>query len=117
MNTNWRLMSYLDAHQTARVSSINTEKMTLQFGKDGMLSGNAGCNTYSAQYRINPKNNRIDLGNIISTQKYCAKPADLMKEEQAFLGDLQQVKSFKRSSQSLELFDAKGKRLLDFRQM
>lgn len=61
MNTNWQLMSYLDARQTARVSSINTEKMTLQFGKDGTLSGNSGCNTYSAPYRVNPKNNRIDV--------------------------------------------------------
>ena len=40
-----------------------------------------------------------------------------MKEEQAFLGDLQQVKSFKRSGKELELFDGKGKRLLDLRQM
>ena len=117
MNTNWQLMSYLDARQTARVSSINTEKMTLQFGKDGTLSGNSGCNTYSAPYRVNPKNNRIDLGSIITTQKFCAQPADLMKEEQAFLGDLQQVKSFKRSGKELELFDGKGKRLLDLRQM
>lgn len=117
MKTKWRLMSYLDARKTARVSSLNTEKMTLDFGKDGVLSGNSGCNNYHVSYRINPKTNRIDLGRIASTKMFCAQPEDIMKEEQAFLNNLQQIKSFKRSSKELQLFDAKGTRLLDLSQL
>ena len=116
MKTNWRLQSYLIPNK-ARVSSLNTPKMTASFGADGILSGSAGCNNYHSTYRINPKTNRIDLGALASTRKYCPQPADLMKEEQQFLTNLQQVTSFKRSGSRLELLDVHGTRLLDFTQM
>jgi heat shock protein HslJ len=116
MKTNWRLQSYLIPNK-ARVSSLNTPKMTVSFGADGILSGSAGCNHYHTNYRINPKTNRIELGAIASTKKYCVQPTDLMKEEQQFLVNLQQVKSFKRSGSQLALWDNLGNRLLNFEQI
>lgn len=64
--------------------------------KDGKINGNTSCNTFSADFQID-KNNALEIGNIITTKRYCEK---LVSVEKAFLNNL-------RNAKSVELTDNK----------
>ena len=113
-NTKWQLMGYFDG-RNAFVSSANTEKMTANFGANGSLTGNGGCNSYFANYLVNPAQNSVQITGIGATKMFCAQPDDLMQEESRFLKALSSVKTYHRMGNSLEMFNAKGMRVLDFR--
>lgn len=52
------------------------------------LAGDAGCNTYSAEYTLD--GDRISVGEVVSTDMAC-EPAEAMDAEQAYLDALGQV--------------------------
>lgn len=52
------------------------------------LAGDAGCNTYSAEYTLD--GDRITVGEVVSTDMAC-EPAEVMDAEQAYLDALEQV--------------------------
>ncbi|MEN9502983.1 MAG: hypothetical protein RI964_2268 [Pseudomonadota bacterium] len=113
-NTKWQLMGYFDG-RSGFVSSANTQKMTANFGANGSLTGSSGCNSYFASYTVNPAKNSLKIKGVGATEMFCAQPQDLMQEESHFLKALSSVKTYHRVGNSLEMFNAKGMRVLDFR--
>jgi heat shock protein HslJ len=109
-NTQWRVVSYNSGN--ALVSSLNSERMTADFGKKGQLSGFAGCNQYTSSYTVDTSQGTIKIAPIGSTKKFCTEPDSVMKEEQAFLNAWKQVRSYQRLGNVLNLFDHKGTRML-----
>ena len=73
--TKWTVVSYNNGRQ-AVVSVIARTSLTAIFGKNGDLSGSAGCNAYRASFKAAPP--RISVGPAASTRKYCASPAGVM---------------------------------------
>ena len=81
----------------------------ISFGRDGSVSGMAGCNRILGRYR--QKGSEIDLSQLGTKMMMCA-PA-VMKSERMFLGYLDKARRAAVSADgSLELLDAQGGRIV-----
>ncbi len=78
--------------------SVSDVEITLDIVKD-RVTGNAGCNNYSAELKTNPEDGFI-IRNAISTRKYCEK----MAVENYYLSLLQKVDRYTATATSLELY-------------
>ena len=103
--TSWHVTAYNNGKQ-AVVSVLAGTKLTAAFGKDGMLTGSAGCNHYDATYTTSAA--ALELGAIASTRKTCASPAGVMAQESAYLAALGTVATYRIEGSMLELLTAKG---------
>lgn len=70
----------------AEVPVLPDTQITASFSQD-MVSGNAGCNNYSAA--LIPADGFFTVGPAISTLMFCAEPEGVMEQEQAYLAALQ----------------------------
>jgi heat shock protein HslJ len=86
------------------VSTMAGTDLTANFGTDGMLSGNSGCNTYSASYKID--GNKISIGPAATTRMAC-EPA-VMDQEQQYLAALSTAATYRIEGSKLELRTADG---------
>lgn len=129
MNAKNRLILHFVAHQTATlentrwqagginngkggvVSSKTTELATAQF-EEGKVSGNAGCNKFSASYTISGEN--LTIGPAMATRKFCVEPAGIMEQEQQYLQALQMSHTYQLGRDHLELLNEKGSLLVRF---
>ena len=75
--------------------------LTASFGKDGTLSGNSGCNTFSGPYTVNE--NQITIGPLASTMMMCSDPAGVMEQEAQYLTALQSAATYQLEGNVLEL--------------
>ena len=103
-NTRWQAGS-INNGKGGVVSSKTTELATAQF-EGGRVSGNAGCNNYSASYSISGES--LTIGPAMATRKFCAEPAGIMEQEQQYLQALQKSHTYKLSRDRLELRNEKG---------
>ena len=55
----------------------------------GKLSGSAGCNDYTADYKRD--DTELTFGPVAATKKMCAEPAGVMEQENAYLKMLAEV--------------------------
>ena len=103
--TSWDVLAYNNGKQ-AVVSVLAGTKLTASFGKDGQLTGFAGCNDYNAPYKgTAPK---ISIGPVASTRKHCADPPDVMDQESQYLASLQTAATYRVEGTKLELRTAEG---------
>ncbi len=88
--------------------------ITLLLDDDGRLSGNSGCNRYTASYTFTTSG--LEIGAPAVTRMMCPEP--VMAQEARYLGWLTEVESHRvsigRSGRSLDLENAAGMRLLQF---
>lgn len=63
----WVLIAWSDAEGVEQMVVEN--RPTLRFDAEGRISGNAGCNRFSGQYRAEEEVIQIDLGAM--TRKFC----------------------------------------------
>jgi heat shock protein HslJ len=103
--TSWEVISYNNGKQ-AVVSVINGSAISLNFGTDGQVSGNAGCNTYSGGYQAS--GNALKVGPLASTMMACDKPASVMDQEQQYLAALQNSATYEIAGDTLTIRDASG---------
>ncbi len=66
---------------------LSASRITMNFGADGRISGNASCNAFTGSYKIN--NSQIYIGPLALTRKACVPP--LMEQERAFIDLLEKV--------------------------
>jgi len=129
MNAENRIILQYVAHQTATlektqwlarginngkggvVSSTATHLATARF-EEGKLSGNAGCNNFSASYTISGDN--LTIGPAMTTRRLCAEPVGIMDQERQFLQALQTAHTFRLGRDQLELRSEKGSLLVRF---
>lgn len=95
--TRWRLMS-IDGGTIIHDSYILLEITA------GVASGSAGCNRYRAELTINP-GNRLEIGEIESTEEACITPAGIMEQEEVYLDHLSQVTVYRFEQGRLVLGD------------
>lgn len=82
------------------------DKPFVQFGSEGKLAGNAGCNNFFGSYEV-AADGSIAIGPLGSTRMACPEPE--MAQEMQFLDMLQGVKRFERDGRKLALMDDAGK--------
>jgi heat shock protein HslJ len=90
----------------AVVGMIADSKVTLNFGADGQVSGNAGCNNYSGGYETS--GDQLKVGPLASTMMACDKPAGVMEQEQLYLAALQNAAIYEISGDTLTIRDTGG---------
>ena len=98
--TSWQLTSYNNGKQ-AVVSVIIGTEITANFGKDGSLSGSAGCNNYTASYQA--QDGKISIGPAASTRMACATPDGVMEQESLYLAALQTAATYRIDGSRLEM--------------
>jgi len=111
VGTPWQLTGYNNG-TGGFVSVLADTEITAAFGKDGKLSGLAGCNNYAASYEVT--GNQISLGPAASTMMMCSEPAGVMEQEQTYLSALQSAATFDIEGKQLSLYGPDGQVLLSF---
>lgn len=109
-NTQWQADG-INNGKGGVVSSLATHLTTARF-EEGKVSGNAGCNNFSASYTIS--GNNLTIGAAMTTRKLCAEPAGIMDQEQQFLHALKKTHTYKLGRDRLQLRDEKGSLLVRF---
>ena len=103
--TSWRVTGYNNGKQG--VESVNAEpKLTATFGKDGNLTGFAGCNSYTARYKATAP--KLSIAPVASTRMFCATPKGVMEQENAYLAALHTTATYRIEGSRLELRTATG---------
>lgn len=98
--TSWNVISYNNGKQAVTSVMIGTS-LTAEFGSDGTLSGNSGCNSYSGAYKLN--GTQITVGPLASTKKFCNNPVGVMDQESQYLAALQSAATYLVEGNTLEL--------------
>ena len=93
---------------------ITDSIITFEIAEDGTISGNAGCNTYSAVATFNADDpTRITIAPGISTMMFCIDER-VMEQESAYLAMLPSADSFTFDGTNLKLYDANGEVIATF---
>lgn len=103
--TAWNVLSYNNGKQ-AVTSVLAGTTITVEFGEDGTVSGNSGCNSYGGTYKVTGK--QIEIGPLASTMMYCTEPAGLMDQETQYLAALQTATAYGVEGTKLELRTSTG---------
>jgi heat shock protein HslJ len=101
--SSWQVLSYNNGKGGVTSLIIGTE-ITANFGEDGLLAGNAGCNGYSADYETD--GNNISIGPAVSTEMACLDIEGVM--EQRYLAALGTAASYKIDGLNMEMRTADG---------
>ena len=96
------------------MSVIIGTQITAVFGEDGVLTGNAGCNDYSAPYEADDQGN-ISIGPAITTFKECSEPEGVMEQEQQYLAALGTAATYRMEGDTMEMRTAEGARVASFK--
>jgi len=110
--TDWKAIGYNNGKQ-AVVSLITDTEITAVFDKGGKLTGNAGCNNYTATYEVDGEN--ISIGPAATTRKMCAEPEGVMEQETLYLAALTEVNIYAIDGDRLQLRTSKGSLIADYR--
>ena len=103
--TNWEVTGYNNG-KMAVVSVLLDTTITAEFGKDGTLSGNSGCNQYSGPYAVT--GNQIQIGPLVSNMMACDAPEGIMDQESQYLAAIQSATTYLMEGSVLELRTADG---------
>ena len=102
--SSWRATAIHNG-QGAVASLVAGSAVTLRFGTDGLATGSAGCNRYTARYEQDGA--QLRLQSAAATRMACPD-AGVMAQEQAFLQALQTVATARIDGDRLELRTAAG---------
>ncbi len=106
--TSWKLISFGPvANPTLAVSD---SKASLLFDNQGRMSGNAGCNGFSGDYKY--ANGQLMPGTLMSTMMACSD--SLMQQESAMLETLNGTLKIEIDKDTLRIYSADGQSLLTF---
>jgi heat shock protein HslJ len=101
--TSWRVTGYND--QGTFVAVLPETQLTARFGAVGLVSGETGCNSYSASYSID--GSALAIGPIATTLRACLSEA-AAAQEQAFVTALSLSTQYAFAGDQLTLSDATG---------
>jgi heat shock protein HslJ len=104
----WQLVWHGDGTAPLDGTHIN-----LVFRGDGTLAGTAGCNSYFAEYVID--GDQLVIGGVGSTDMACLHPDGVMTQETDYLNVLGRVAAFTTTLTGLELLDADGNPVAEYR--
>lgn len=96
----WHLNAYRP-HDLDMIPVLNGTDITADFSPDGNLTGNAGCNTYRADYTTG--SGAILVGPVATTKMACEE--EIMKQEAAYLELIPEIFRAEMTDSLLTLFD------------
>jgi heat shock protein HslJ len=109
--SSWQVMSYNNGKGGVTSLIIGTE-ISANFGEDGQLAGNSGCNSYFAEYETDGDN--INIGKAGSTEMACLEPEGVMEQEQLYLAALETADTYKIEAMTMEMRTNEGSLVVTF---
>ena len=103
--SSWTLTDYDDGSGTV-VPVLPGSTVTADFGDDGLLSGSAGCNGYSASYDV--ANRLVNIEALVMTEMACLGPEGLMEQELNYLSALADTEFYVIVGDGMGLLDQDG---------
>jgi heat shock protein HslJ len=103
--SSWTLAEYAGS-QGDVIPVLPETTITADFGDDGLLTGSAGCNGYSATYDVASK--LVMIETIVMTEIYCMEPEGLMDQETQYLSSLEQSAVYVIVGEAMGLLDEDG---------
>jgi len=107
-DTRWQVTDYADPNNTTGMTTVLLDTtLTADFSADYAISGSAGCNTYSGEYKMDGQALTIP-GPLATTAMACAE--EVMAQETVSLTNLQAVAGYKLDNvePQLHLLNGKG---------
>ena len=105
--TRWRVRSYRDPASSGGLSPVLIgTTLTVDFGRDGKVSGSASCNTYSSTYVV--QGNLLAITLQTATNLLCTEPTGIMEQETVFLALLPTIGSYSIAGSQLTLNSVSG---------
>lgn len=102
INGQWELVSHGSASsQTPAAPGVDT---SIEFGSDGNLSGNVGCNGFGGDYKVD--GDTITFGPIMSTLMFCEGPVG--EQETTTLAVFAESATFVLDGNTLTITSADG---------
>ncbi len=98
--TEWDVVSYNNGRE-AIVSLVQGTEISANFGVEGDLTGNAGCNQYFTSYTASDGN--IEIGMPGTTFRFCIEPAGIMEQEAEYLAALQSAATYSFQGNTLHM--------------
>ena len=106
VGTRWEVVNFNNG-RGGLVTPLPDTRLTMEFGANGSLVGNSGCNTYTTSYQLNGSN--IIIGRPAGTQILCSEPAGIMEQESDFLNSaLPSAATFRINGNTLEILMTNG---------
>ena len=99
----WILESY-GAAESLQTVLAGTEITAIFDSAEGIVSGSAGANSYSATYQINE--DKLSIQAITHTEMYRLDPEGVMEQEDYYLKTLQDAESYEISVGKLQITSA-----------
>ncbi|MDV2481994.1 META domain-containing protein [Methanoculleus sp. Wushi-C6] len=109
--TAWDLVAFRADNGSVATPLSGAEPLII-FGDSGTLSGSAGCNLYSATYRINGSGIKVEP--VAVTAAYPAKAQALMQQESRYHELLVAAASYRVEGDRLIFYGPSGRELLIF---
>ena len=109
--TSWEVIGYNNGKQAVTSVLIGTT-LTAEFGEDGNISGNSGCNTYRGAYTVT--GDQITIGPLATTRMAC--PQEIMDQETQYLAALQSAATYRVEGTKLELRTKDGALAVNFQE-
>jgi polar amino acid transport system substrate-binding protein len=97
------------------INGVSTQSGTVidaTFSGEGIVSGNSGCNTYSANYTAG-SNGTFSATNLQNSTREC-QPSSIMEQEQAYWNALRSATSFEQSGSTTIFRNSVGSEVLRF---
>ena len=98
----WQLISHGPA--SSLTPAVEDVEAFIEFGADGQLGGNVGCNGFGGEYTV--EEDAITFGPIISTKMFCEGPVG--EQEAATLSVLSESATFDLDGDTLTITSADG---------
>ncbi len=100
--TRWEVVNFNDGNALATL--LPGTRITLEFGTDGQMRGNASCNSYFAPFQSG--GNSLTISRPGSTSQFCQDPAGIMDQETRFLNALPRAASYRIDGNRLDIRSA-----------
>ncbi len=110
-STSWEVISYNNGKE-AVVSVIIGTQITADFGEDGQLTGNSGCNSYFGSFETDEE--KITIGPVGMTEMACLDTEGVMEQEQLYLAALGMADVYRIEADRMEMRTAEGSMVVNF---
>ena len=108
--TSWDAIAYNNG-KGGVVSVIIGIEITADFGREGQLTGSAGCNNYIAEYTT--EGDSITISSAVATTRMACEEA-VMEQENAYLAALKTADTYRIDGANMEMRTADGAKVAGF---
>jgi len=107
----WYLVTF-NSGTSGSLSVLPDTEITAFFDGSGIVSGSAGCNSYTASYSVSL--NGLFIGSPATTKMNCNSPPGIMTQETYYLTTLQGASTFRIDGDTLTIKNTGGNPILTY---